>query len=170
MTRTARDLFRQLAHGWARTLRSLVLLASLGCSAAQPAPPAAPAPESHPDTIQIQVDATSALGPFPRVWNWFGYDEANYTYHRDGSQLLDDLAQLDGEPIYVRTHNLLTTREGEVDRKWGFTDVYSEDAEGRPRHDWTLVDRIFDTFVRLGIKPVVEIGFMPKALSTHPDP
>ena len=37
-------------------------------------------------------------------------------------------------------------------------------------YDWKIVDGILDTFVNAGAKPFVEIGFMPKALSTHPDP
>ena len=32
------------------------------------------------------------------------------------------------------------------------------------------MDRILDTWVQSGARPFVEIGFMPKALSTHPDP
>jgi xylan 1,4-beta-xylosidase len=32
------------------------------------------------------------------------------------------------------------------------------------------VDRIFDAYLASGVKPYVQIGFMPKALSTHPEP
>ena len=44
------------------------------------------------------------------------------------------------------------------------------DADGRPVYDWTLVDRIFDTWVERGMRPLVEIGFMPEDLSSRPDP
>jgi xylan 1,4-beta-xylosidase len=54
--------------------------------------------------------------------------------------------------------------------KWGSTNVYTEDNNGNPVYDWTTVDKIFDTFIERGIKPIVELGFMPKALSTHPEP
>ncbi len=37
-------------------------------------------------------------------------------------------------------------------------------------YDWTIVDRIFDTYVERGMKPLVEIGFMPEALSVKPQP
>ena len=37
-------------------------------------------------------------------------------------------------------------------------------------YDWTIVDRILDTYLKAGAKPFVEIGFMPKALSRRPDP
>lgn len=44
------------------------------------------------------------------------------------------------------------------------------DGDGRPVYDWTIVDRIFDTLVERKMKPIVEIGFMPEALSTRPVP
>jgi xylan 1,4-beta-xylosidase len=54
--------------------------------------------------------------------------------------------------------------------KWGSTNIYTEDAAGNPVYSWTILDRIFDTFHQAGVKPLVEIGFMPEALSTHPEP
>jgi xylan 1,4-beta-xylosidase len=54
--------------------------------------------------------------------------------------------------------------------KWGSTNAYVEDANGAAVYDWTIVDRIFDTYLHAHAKPFVEIGFMPQALSTKPDP
>jgi xylan 1,4-beta-xylosidase len=65
---------------------------------------------------------------------------------------------------------LLTSGDGSASLKWGSTNVYSEDASGHPIYSWAILDQIFDTFHATGIKPLVEIGFMPKALSTHPEP
>ena len=48
--------------------------------------------------------------------------------------------------------------------------MYTEDASGHPIYSWAILDQIFDTFHATGVKPLVEIGFMPKALSTHPEP
>jgi xylan 1,4-beta-xylosidase len=45
-----------------------------------------------------------------------------------------------------------------------------EDENGSPIYNWTIIDKIFDTYIERGMKPLVEIGFMPKALSTKPDP
>ena len=39
-----------------------------------------------------------------------------------------------------------TSGDGTPALKWGSTGVYSEDAEGKPRYDWTILDRIFDTY------------------------
>jgi xylan 1,4-beta-xylosidase len=54
--------------------------------------------------------------------------------------------------------------------KWGSTNAYTEDEKGNPVYDWTIVDRIFDTYLERGVKPYVQIGFMPKALSIRPEP
>lgn len=106
----------------------------------------------------------------PPVWNYFGYDEPNYTYAPNGRRLLGELAALGPGPVYVRAHNLLTTGDGTASLKWGSTNVYSEDASGQAVYSWTILDKIFDAFHESGVKPLVEIGFMPKALSVHPEP
>jgi xylan 1,4-beta-xylosidase len=120
------------------------------------------------DSIQVYYDQPQ--GEFPRVWNFFGYDEPNYTYAPNGKKLLGEIAALSPTPAYIRVHNLLTTGDGSASLKWGSTNAYTEDASGNTVYSWTVVDRIFDTFHDAGLKPLVEIGFMPEALSTHPEP
>lgn len=127
------------------------------------------APQAPP-SVQIQVFADKSEGDLPPIWNYFGYDEPNYTYTFNGQKLLRELAALSSDPVYIRTHNLLTSGDGSASLKWGSTNAYTEDAAGNPVYDWTILDRIFDTFHTAGVKPLVEIGFMPKALSTHPEP
>jgi len=118
--------------------------------------------------IQVQVDQTD--GQLLPVWNYFGYDEPNYSYAPNGKKLLGELAAANAVSVYIRTHNLLTTGDGSASLKWGSTNVYTEDSSGRAIYQWNILDRIFDTFHAAGVKPLVEIGFMPKALSTHPEP
>jgi xylan 1,4-beta-xylosidase len=72
--------------------------------------------------------------------------------------------------VYFRTHNLLTSGDGTPALKWGSTNAYREDEKGNPVYDWTILDRIFDTYLQQGLKPYVQIGFMPKDLSTKPLP
>ncbi len=120
--------------------------------------------------VAITVDAAHPAGPLRPVWNYFGYDEPNYTYMKDGKKLLSELAALSPIPVHVRAHNLLTTGDGSAALKWGSTNAYTEDAQGNPKYDWTIVDRIFDTYVERKMKPLVEIGFMPEALSVKPQP
>ncbi len=118
----------------------------------------------------IQVDASKSLGRFTPVWDYFGYDEPNYTYMQHGRELIGELAGLGAGTVQIRAHNLLTTGDGVAALKWGSTNAYTEDAAGHPVYDWKIVDRILDTYVQAGAKPLVEIGFMPEALSTHPEP
>jgi len=120
--------------------------------------------------ISIRVDASARKGPLTTMWAFFGYDEPNYTYMKDGKKLLSEIAELSPVPVFVRAHNLLTTGDGTPALKWGSTNAYTEDASGRPKYDWTIVDRIFDTYIERKMKPLVEIGFMPEALSSKPSP
>jgi xylan 1,4-beta-xylosidase len=167
--------------------------------------------------VTISVDAAQSKGELRPIWQFFGCDEPNYAYMKDGKKLLAELGQLGPHPeilpspgtdrrlvgrraggeggnappltltlsghqpkvgrekglkenIYFRTHNLLTTGDGTPALKWGSTNAYTEDQQGRAVYDWNIVDRIFDTYLERGLKPYVEIGFMPKALSIKPEP
>ncbi len=121
-------------------------------------------------TTEVRVDLTRDLGVFPPVYRWFGYDESNYTTTKNGEALLHELHDLTPQPVYVRAHFLLTTGNGKPELKWSSSNVYSEDANGKPIYDWAILDRIFDAWVGAHVRPFVELGFMPKALSSHPDP
>lgn len=121
-----------------------------------------------PVTIIVNMD--KPVGPMRPIWAWFGYDEPNYTYMKDGKKLLSEIASLSPVPVYVRAHNLMCTGDGTAALKWGSTNMYTEDAQGNPVYDWTIIDRIFDTYVQRGMKPLAQIGFMPEALSTRPQP
>ncbi len=145
------------SKGFGRFLLSLALL--LVCS-----------PLFSQEPVTIQVDALRSTGPWRPVWSYFGYDEPNYTYMQHGKELVAELSELSRGPVFIRAHNLLTTGDGTPALKWGSTNAYTEDAFGNPVYDWTIVDKIFDTYVQAGAKPFVEIGFMPEALSTHPEP
>jgi xylan 1,4-beta-xylosidase len=87
-----------------------------------------------------------------------------------GTKLIADQGKLAPKRVYFRAHNLLTTGDGTPALKWGSTNAYTEDAGGKPVYDWTIVDRIFDTYLERGVKPYVQIGFMPKAMSIKPEP
>jgi xylan 1,4-beta-xylosidase len=87
---------------------------------------------------------------------------------KDGRALLAGLGALRKDQVYFRAHNLLTSGDGTAAFKWGSTNAYTESADGAPRYDWRIVDGIFDTYRASGIRPFVELGFMPEALSTAP--
>jgi xylan 1,4-beta-xylosidase len=120
--------------------------------------------------VQIAVDAGKVVGEMKPIWRFFGADEPNYATMKDGRKLLGELGALRPEQVYFRAHNLLNTGDGTPALKWGSTNIYTEDAQGRPVYDWTVVDRIFDTYRARGIRPYAQIGFMPEALSVKPQP
>jgi xylan 1,4-beta-xylosidase len=123
-----------------------------------------------PFPVSIRVDAARPEGALRPIWRFFGADEPNYATMKDGRRLLAELGELRPRQVYFRTHNLLNTGDGTPALKWGSTNAYIEDAQGRPAYDWTTLDRIFDGYLARGVRPYVEIGFMPRALSTRPEP
>jgi len=146
-----------------KTPFGLALLLGLGAGALSAQPSA-----SFP--VTIAVDAGQPLGAMKPIWRFFGADEPNYATMKDGKKLLGELGELRPQEVYFRTHNLLNTGDGSPALKWGSTNAYTEDAQGRAVYDWTIVDRIFDAYRARGVRPYVEVGFMPEALSTHPEP
>jgi xylan 1,4-beta-xylosidase len=151
------------------SLWALVLAfgSAVGADTREP-PPAQTGAPTFP--VVVRVDATRTIGEMRPVWRFFGYDEPNYTYMKDGQKLLGQLRALSSQPVYIRAHNLLTSGDGRPALKWGSTGVYTEDDKGRPRYNWTILDHIFDTYLERGVRPFVQIGFMPEALSAHPQP
>ncbi|WP_425398654.1 GH39 family glycosyl hydrolase [Aeoliella sp.] len=126
--------------------------------------------EEKPLDVSITVDADQTTGQLKPIWRFFGGDEPNYVYMKDGRTLTRRLGELQKGDVYFRAHNLLTSGDGTPALKWGSTNAYTEDESGNPVYDWTIVDRIFDTQIERGVRPYVQVGFMPKALSMHPEP
>jgi xylan 1,4-beta-xylosidase len=118
--------------------------------------------------VTITVDAARAGAPLAPIWRYFGADEPNYATMKDGRRLLAKLGELKPGAVYFRAHNLLTSGDGTPALKWGSTNAYTEDSQGDAVYDWRILDRIFDTYLERGVKPLVEIGFMPQALSSAP--
>jgi xylan 1,4-beta-xylosidase len=51
--------------------------------------------------LHVDVHFDQPEGSITPVWNYFGYDEPNYTYATNGKKLLGELAALDASPVYV---------------------------------------------------------------------
>jgi len=124
--------------------------------------------DAFPVTVLVKAD--KPLGVLRPIWRFFGGDEPNYATMKDGQKLLSDFGSLRPKDVFFRTHNLLTSGDGTPALKWGSTDAYHEDNDGRPIYNWTILDRIFDGYLERGVRPYAQIGFMPQALSTHPEP
>jgi xylan 1,4-beta-xylosidase len=137
------------------------LAITLTCAAAMNA--AAQMSESTP--VSIQVDLAKPQGPYTPIYSWFGYDESNYTTMKYGKLLLTELHDLSPVPVYIRAHHLLTSGNGMAELKWSSSNVFTLDANGKPVYDFTITDQTFDEFQKAGVRPMVELGFMPKDLA-----
>lgn len=125
-------------------------------------------PDAAPIAVHITVDASKPVGDLPPIWRFFGADEPNYATMKDGSKLMTHLGELRPGAIYFRAHNMLNTGDGTPAFKWGSTNAYTEDAQGKPVYDWTITDAIIDSYIARGVHPYLQLGFMPKALSSAP--
>lgn len=146
-------------------IQSAVALAAICLASSGPATAQTPV-ASRPVAIDVRADRPD--GALPPVWRFFGADEPNYATMKDGRKLLVELGKLRGGDVFFRAHNLLNTGDGTPSFKWGSTNVYTETANGTPVYDWTHVDRIIDTYLARGVRPYLQIGFMPEAMSTAP--
>ena len=118
---------------------------------------AAPLWAQQPETVRI--DANAAAKPFPHFWErMFGSGHATLAM-REG--YLDDLRAVKAVTDfgYVRFHGIFDDDVG----------VYSEDEHGNAVYNFTLVDTIYDGLLRNGVRPFVELSFMPKELAFNRD-
>lgn len=107
----------------------------------------------------IVVDAHAAGTPFPHFWEqMFGSGRASLSMRQD---YRDDLARVKkvADFRYARFHAIFDDDDG----------VYDEDAQGNPVYNWSYVDHIYDGLLANGVRPFVEISFMPKKLAARDD-
>jgi len=130
----------------------------------------APAALAHaadaPFAVTIDVDAARSAGELKPIWRFFGADEPNYVTMKDGRKLMAALGELKKGEVYFRSHNLMSSGDGTPAFKWGSTNMYTEDKDGKPVYNWSVVDRIIDTQLNNGVHPYLQLGFMPEAMSS----
>jgi xylan 1,4-beta-xylosidase len=108
---------------------------------------------------QIQIDATAQTTRFPHFWElMFGSGRAILTLRESYREDLRAVKQIT-DLKYVRFHAILHDEVG----------VFNEDEHGNPVYNFSYVDQIYDGLLKLGVRPVVEISFMPKKLAFNPD-
>jgi len=122
------------------------------------------------NAVNINVDLARSQGPFKPIYSWFGYDESNYTTMKHGRQLLMELHDLTPVPVYIRAHHLFTSGNGVAELKWSSSNIFVLDQSGKPVYDFTIIDQIFDAYHQAGVRPMVELGFMPQDLASGQPP
>ncbi len=149
----------------------VLLFASVRVTCARPTPILAQVSVANPSfasseaPVSIRVYLNQKQGQYKPIYSWFGYDEANYTTMRHGRELLKELHDLSPVPVYIRVHHLLTSGDGKAELKFSSTNIYREDQSGKPIYDFSILDGIFDAYKQAGVRPLVELGFMPKDLA-----
>lgn len=107
----------------------------------------------------VTIDAHAAAKPFPHFWEQtFGSGRATLTLresYRNDMRAVKKIADF----RYVRFHGILDDDVG----------VYNEDEHGNPVYNFAYVDQIYDGLLKNGVRPFVEISFMPKKLAFNPD-
>ena len=107
----------------------------------------------------IQINATAPVTPFPHFWEtMFGSGRAILSLRENYREDLKAVKQVT-DLHYIRFHAILHDEVG----------VYNEDEHGNAIYNFTYVDEIYDGLLKSGVKPVVEISFMPKKLAFNPD-
>ncbi|HEX7326606.1 MAG TPA: glycosyl hydrolase family 39 [Rhodanobacteraceae bacterium] len=125
--------------------------------AALVAGPAALAAEPA-QTVQVQVNATATGTPFPHFWEqMFGSGRASLALRYDYRKDLEAVHRATGFQ-YVRFHGIFDRDVGLVQRA----------KDGKISYNFSYVDQIYDGLLKRGVKPFVELSFMPRALSSEP--
>ena len=146
------------------------LLFCSGFALGQAPAPEPSAPPPAPASAAIQVDLGHKIAAYKPISSWFGYDELNYTTTSNGRHLLRELHDLSPAPVYIRAHHMLTSGDGTPRLKWSSTGVYSLDPSGKPVYNFAIIDQTFDAYREAGVRPMVELGFMPEALASGQGP
>ncbi len=136
---------------WLPALVASSVLAAAPGAAAAPKKPAAVAPQRT-----IAVDVGQVKGPHDKAFRLcVGAGRANEGLRADWQAQLATVRRECGFR-YLRFHGLLHDDMG----------VYQETRDGKPVYNWQYVDALFDAMLRAGVKPFVELSFMPGALAS----
>ncbi|HEV2271908.1 MAG TPA: hypothetical protein VGR92_20840 [Steroidobacteraceae bacterium] len=116
---------------------------------------------------QLAIDARAPGQPFPHFWETiFGSGRAVLVLRANYQHDLTTMKFATGIG-YVRFHGLLDDDVGLADgHEAAFYDKPS--AKGSP-YNFSYVDQICDALLARGVRPFVELDFMPKALAANPD-
>ncbi|SRR5579885_640287 len=137
---------------------------------------ALPGPRSQPvracsrteraEMMQVTVKAQTTAGQLQRIWRMLGSEHLSLLFHTagpGGSQIGVEftealrLAHAELGTSYIRAHGILNDDLG----------VYRHE-NGEVLYDFTAIDNIYDHLLNLGLRPIIELSFMPRDLATSP--
>lgn len=139
-----------------RTAAPILLSCLLLMTQATLAQAQATAPRAASEFVQVNVAGPTT--PFPHFWEqMFGSGRAVLSLRDSYRRDLDWVHQITGFE-YVRFHAIFHDDMG----------VYDEDAQGNPVYNFSYVDQVYDGLLQHGVRPFVEISFMPRKLAALP--
>ena len=113
-------------------------------------------------TRRITIHTQQRQGSCPHFWQAAGDDTAfAWTLDPCGQTLLDEIARTRCIR-WFRNHHALSQAIRLPDGR--LVRAYSEDAEGRPHYDFSGLDAVYDRWLAVGMKPIVELDFLPEEL------
>src|SRR5436853_2562447 len=108
----------------------------------------------------VEVNTSAAARPFPHFWEqMFGSGRAILSLRDSYRQDLRQVREITGFK-YVRFHAIFHDEVG----------VYDENEQGQPVYNFSYVDQIYDGLLKNGVRPFVELSFMPKKLAAKDMP
>ena len=122
--------------------------------------------------VLIYVNPSKQVGKIEPFWSGIGddlfFNHVTSSSAKIGYKYISEINK--HRPIFRfwRSHNIFSDREA----PWGLLSggkVYQEDSNGNPIYNWDRLDQVFDLIVNAGLTPIVELGFMPEALTSDPD-
>jgi xylan 1,4-beta-xylosidase len=137
------------------SLRRLAL--HVGVSALFAVGAAHAAPDAS-DTVPLHVDAKASATAFPHFWEqMFGSGRAVLALRDNYRQDLSAVHKATGFS-YVRFHGIFDDDVG----------LFQRDKDGKTSYNFSYVDQIYDGLLERGVKPFVELSFMPQEMSSDP--
>ena len=107
----------------------------------------------------VVIDGAAPATALPHFWeHMFGSGRAILSMRESYRQDLREVKEVTGIE-YVRFHAIFHDEVG----------VYDEDAQGQPVLNFSYVDQIYDGLLANGVRPFVEVSFMPKKLASNKD-
>lgn len=108
---------------------------------------------------QVAIDAKGEATPFPHFWEqMFGSGRAILTLRESYRNDVTAVKAATGFR-YIRFHAIFHDETG----------AYTEDQDGKPVYNWATMDEVYDGLLKRGVRPMVELSFMPRRLAFNPD-
>lgn len=114
--------------------------------------------QTPPSTVRVEVNTHSATTPFPHFWEQtFGSGRAILSLWESYRDDLRTVKRATGMQA-VRFHGIFLDDVG----------LFHLDANGKPVYNFSYVDQIYDGLLANGVRPFVELSFMPKEMASDP--